>query len=104
MINAIESGRQAASLIDRYLGGDGQIDEVLVERERQPKIGKVDGFYLQARQELSLRPAAERVCDYQPINVNFNADQSVCEASRCLQCDLRKDIHKSRIWSEYAVK
>lgn len=104
VINAIESGRQAASLIDRYLGGDGQIDETLVERVRQPKIGKVDGFYLTARQELSLRPASERVGDFKPINVNFNADQAACEASRCLQCDLRKDIHRSRIWSEYAVK
>lgn len=41
VIMAIESGRQAASQIDKYLGGDGDISEVLAPVQKaDPYIGQ----------------------------------------------------------------
>lgn len=39
IINAIAQARAVVPEIDRYLGGDGEIDETLVDREYQPWIG-----------------------------------------------------------------
>ncbi|MCQ5187686.1 hypothetical protein NE581_11120, partial [Streptococcus parasanguinis] len=45
VIMAIEAGRQAASEIDIYLGGDGDITETFAPaRHADPKIGKIEGF------------------------------------------------------------
>ena len=80
VVTAIAGGRKAASEIDRHLGGDGLIDEVLAPpTERKAWIGREEGY------------AARRRC----------GDQAV-EAERCLQCDLRLDIAPRKFWGEYA--
>ena len=79
VVTAIAAGRRAASAIDRYLGGDGVIDEQLVPLvANDPFIGREEGY------------AAKGRCD----------DESV-EAERCLQCDLRLEIAPTRFWGEY---
>lgn len=79
VVTAIAAGRRAASAIDRYLGGDGVIDEVLAPEDgRKPWIGREEGF------------AARTRCEEAP-----------CEAERCLQCDLRLDISPAKFWGEY---
>ncbi len=104
VIDAIAGGREAASLMDKYLGGSGNIDETIVERRRDPAIGRIEGFAAQRREEMAVKPAAERRDNFLPISDGLTCDQAVCEAGRCLQCDLRKDITKVRMWTEYAVK
>jgi NADH dehydrogenase FAD-containing subunit len=82
VVEAIASGREAAINIDRYLGGDGDIEEILFEREPlDPWIGKIEGF---AR--------LERIACLQD---EASAKQ---EAVRCLQCDLRLHITKVKLW------
>lgn len=102
VIMAIESGREAAIEIDKYLGGDGDISETLApEQTADPYIGHVDGFgYLQRE-----KPQVDSV---EVRSDNFNlfdhgiCDGSICkEASRCLQCDLRLQISKPRTWGDY---
>ncbi len=104
VIDAIARGREAASAMDRYLGGDGKIDETLVERERNPEIGKTDGFASLPRVAQETVPAAERKGSSENVYRTYTCAQAKCEAGRCLQCDLRKDISPVKLWTEYAVK
>jgi formate dehydrogenase beta subunit len=79
VVNAIAAGRRAASAIDRYLGGDGVIDESLASLEAtNPCIGREEGFVPRGRCE-------------------GESD----EAARCLQCDLRLEIAPEKFWGEY---
>lgn len=104
VIDAITGGRRAATVIDRFLGGDGEIDETLVERGPiQHNIGKIDGFSEQKRAEPQIPCAADRM-GWDKVDLNFEEPQAKCEAGRCLQCDLRVPISKVKIWTAYANK
>ncbi len=105
VVMAIESGREAASQIDRYLDGDGDISEVLAPVETpQPYIGKVDGFAGLKRQGPDIDPAEKRQDNFHVFDHGL-CDGAVCaETGRCLQCDLRLQISKPRTWGDYSVK
>ena len=102
LIDAIAGGREAAQQMDRYLGGDGEIDEILAERSRNPEIGTIEHFAELSRKEIGERPAEERKMDFDLSSVGFTCENAACEAERCLQCDLRKDLSKVRMWTEYS--
>ena len=89
VIQSIAQGRRAAISIDRYLGGDGDISEVLLppevgaaatvpvdegERPRVP-IPMVKGVHLQGCAACEL---------------GYSPDMAVDEARRCLNCDLER--------------
>ncbi len=103
VIMAIESGRQAASQIDRYLGGDGDISESLApEQNPDPWIGRVEGFGYQQRKQPQVDGAAERQDNFGLFDHGI-CDGDICgETSRCLQCDLRLKISKPRLWGDFA--
>lgn len=101
LIDAIAGGRDAAEVMDKYLGGDGVITEQLVERSADPCIGKIEGFADIPRNEMSERPAAERKLDFAPVSEGFTCDQAKCESGRCLQCDLRLQIAPQKFWNDY---
>ncbi len=92
VIDAIAAGRCAASSIDKYLGGDGNIDEILLPEERSIyKPGPVEGFANKPRiEEAKLNPA-ERFC-YDELCLGFNKDGAISEAKRCLCCNLRIEL------------
>jgi hypothetical protein len=100
---AIASGREAASEIDRYLGGDGDISETLAPKQiADPYIGSCSGFGYLERKPSLVDPAEQR-------SDNFNLyDHGICdgdicaEAGRCLQCDLRLKISGPRVWGDFA--
>lgn len=102
VIEAIEAGRKSAQEMDIYLGGDGDISEELIPYEDpEPYIGPCDGFAaLQRRQPVQTNPC-ERKCSFEEIESALNEDNSQCEASRCLQCDLRLSLTRPRLWNEY---
>lgn len=102
VIAAIEAGRTAAVSIDRYLGGDGDIDAVLTDNEVPCQhIGRVpEGFYGEAVQPQFV-PAEERKGNFEPFECPFTEQEAACEASRCLQCDLRLTLSTPRLWNEY---
>ncbi len=82
VVEAIASGRRAAQSIDKYLGGDGNMEEVLYEQPpSNPRIGVIPDF-----------SALERS---HGIQEHCAAGK---EGSRCLQCDLRLDIQKVKYW------
>jgi hypothetical protein len=87
--------------MDKYLGGDGQIDEVLVERTLEPQIGVIENFANLPREEMELKPVEERKNNFAPIFKGFTCEQGQCEAKRCLQCDLRVPIQKVENYNAY---
>ncbi|MDO4572629.1 MAG: FAD-dependent oxidoreductase, partial [Clostridia bacterium] len=102
VIKAIAAGRLAAERIDQYLGGDGDIAETLApEQHRCPYIGAVDDFAGLPREEARVLPAAERIHGFAPMDLGLDEHAAHCEASRCLQCDLRLDIAPQRFWSSF---
>ena len=102
VIDAIAQGRKAAEQMDLYMGGDGDISETLTDYETgDPYIGRVEGFAELVRQCPGLAGAAERTHSFSPVESAFTCDQAKCEAGRCLQCDLRLQITKPKLWTEY---
>lgn len=103
VIMAVAAGKEAASQIDKYLGGTGDITETLVEKtEAEPKIGKEEGFSKLARKAEQFLPVSERDHDFRQISTGI-CDADICgESERCLQCQLRFTIAPPRIWSDYS--
>lgn len=102
VIQAIQSGREAASQIDKYLGGDGDISEVLAPVEKaDPYIGTCPGFSKLSRKQPKIDPAAMRQDNFEVFDHGICDEDIQCEASRCLQCDLRLQISKPHLWGEY---
>lgn len=101
VIKAIEQGREVAAEIDRYLGGDGDISETLLDRERDPEIGTIDGFADLKRVPQELYPAAERAANYEDVYRTYSSEEAACESTRCLQCDLRTCLHAPKKWSDF---
>lgn len=90
VIEAIAAGRRAASSIDKFLGGDGNIEETLYQRPAvEAYDGKRDkGFADLARVEVSKISVSEIGNSFAEVELGLDADQAVREAERCLQCDL----------------
>jgi len=90
VIDAVAAGRKAASAIDTFLGGTGEIDETLAEREDTSGYdgSRERGFADQPRVEAPALPVAERHQGFEEVDLCFTDEQAVQEASRCLQCDL----------------
>ncbi len=102
VIEAIAGGRRAAEKIDLFLGGDGDISEVLVEREAPNQfIGRIENFAGLKRVEPEMLDASVRANGFDAIEKPFTCEQAKCEASRCLQCDLRLTLTRPKLWNEY---
>jgi formate dehydrogenase beta subunit len=93
VIEAIAAGRKAASSIDKYLGGDGVIDEELVPKEKpNPWLGRDDGFAYWARVAVPSLPVEQRFNGFEEVELGFDKEAAIAEAKRCLQCHLRLEI------------
>lgn len=88
IIEAIASGRKAASSIDRYLGGKGEIDVALAPPEGKPVQTEVHGFPVGNRTEMPSLPIDERLKDFSSVELGFDEELAIREAKRCLRCDL----------------
>lgn len=102
VIQAIQSGREAASQIDIYLGGDGDISEVLAPTDKpNPYIGRCEGFGYLTRQETQKDDAKTREDNFNEFDHGMTDEDILKETSRCLQCDLRLTISKPHLWGDY---
>ncbi|MFC1668818.1 FAD-dependent oxidoreductase [Spirochaetota bacterium] len=94
VITAIEGGRIAASSIDEYLGGDGDIDRVYFEPEDEEGwIGRQLDFAAQTRAGVAMLKAEDRVGNFSQVEGAFDEMEAKCEAGRCLRCQLRCAIN-----------
>jgi len=90
VISAIAAGRTAASSIDKFLGGTGDIDEVLFSRGIPNQyIGRDEGFASWNVEKVAELDPESRHKSFKEIDLGFNDQQAFNEAKRCLQCDLR---------------
>lgn len=104
VVEAIASARNAAREADLYLGGHGDIDETLVERgPHNPLIGRIPGFIHEARLTPEILAPEVRRRNFDQVSCGLQ-DRACQEASRCLQCDLRFDIHPPRSWNQYQME
>lgn len=102
VIMAIQSGREAASQIDKYLGGDGDITEVLAPVEvPNAYIGCIESFGDLKRKNNRVDSAKSRETNFNLFDHGICDADIRCEASRCLQCDLRLQISKPHLWADY---
>jgi formate dehydrogenase beta subunit len=102
VIKAIASGRKAAIALDRYLGGNGDIEEKLAPlKEPEKNIGLREGFASLERCQEACTPVAERIKGFCPVVENMEETTAENEARRCLQCDLRLKITPIKFWSAY---
>ncbi len=93
VVEAVADGACAASAIDKYLGGDGNIYPVQIEPIKpDPKIGQVDGFASLNRVEPPKISPNIRKKNFEMVENCYNENQAKQEALRCLKCDLRLNI------------
>jgi len=106
VIDAIAAGRKAAASIDKYLGGDGNIEEILIETEEpDPWLGKEKGFGEKDRIQMPCLPIKQRRTNFSLVELGFNEEKAIEEAKRCLRCDLRLRISQVKLppegWLEF---
>ncbi|MFH1313659.1 MAG: FAD-dependent oxidoreductase [Candidatus Eisenbacteria bacterium] len=93
VIEAIAMGRKAAIEIDRALGGDGDIEVVLTDREPvEHRLGKVENFAALDCIRPATLDAGSRTGSFASIERTLTADEARSEAARCLNCHLRLEI------------
>jgi NADPH-dependent glutamate synthase beta subunit-like oxidoreductase/Pyruvate/2-oxoacid:ferredoxin oxidoreductase delta subunit len=92
VIDAVADGAAAASAIDKFLGGNGDLYGGLEPDDADAKLAKVKGFADIARVPVPKRPPGERTNSFEMIEMGYDENQARQEASRCLRCDLRLNI------------
>jgi NADPH-dependent glutamate synthase beta subunit-like oxidoreductase len=93
VVNAIEMGRKAASSIDMFLGGNGEIEDLLTEPDVHiSNLGRDESFYDKSRVEMPLLSLEQRQSSFNEIELGFDEKLALEEANRCLKCDLRFEI------------
>ena len=92
VVEAVADGASAASAIDKYVGGDGNIYQTLVSHEKDPNIGKVEGFAFLERVDTPKISPNIRIKNFEMVENCYNENQARQEAERCLRCDLRLNI------------
>jgi NADPH-dependent glutamate synthase beta subunit-like oxidoreductase len=91
VIEAIAVGRQAAISIDKYLGGQGNIEEALAPPEEEPapfNLKEAEGE--KYRPAIKMLPLDQRLKGYAQVVLGFDTRKAKKETERCLRCDLEK--------------
>lgn len=102
VVEACAQGRLSAQSIDLYLGGDGDITDELVDLEiPDPKLGREEAFTKRERVRTDLNDLKSRRQCFDVVERTLTVEKASEEAERCLQCDLRLQITKPKLWNEF---
>ncbi|MFP4081564.1 MAG: FAD-dependent oxidoreductase [Candidatus Aminicenantes bacterium] len=91
-VEAMASGRKAASAIDRFLGGEGLKDDPYESRRVKREslwIGQQENFYAREKVSMTTLSLARRLRSFELIQKGYGEAEARREADRCLRCDLR---------------
>ena len=95
VIEAIHGGRVAASEIDKYLGGTGDIMQRFIPEEAENnRLGRDEGFAYYKRIHEQMLPVEECLKGFDEVEHAFHENEALEEAKRCLRCQLRLTISK----------
>ena len=97
IIQAVAQGRAAATAIDRFLGGNGDINEVLAHPEAAVDITEQRDI-MRSQQQMPLLPVEERLRSFAPVELGYTSEEAVLEAKRCLNCDAR--LYQVRVYAD----
>jgi NAD-dependent dihydropyrimidine dehydrogenase PreA subunit len=89
IIEAIAQGRTAAASMDKFLGGDGLIDQDLAPPEEEIVVMDYQADD-QARVSMPCISLDERTCSFAAVEVGLSKDLAIKEAERCRGCDARQ--------------
>jgi NADH-quinone oxidoreductase subunit F len=89
VIEAIAAGRQGAISIDRYLGGDGDISEVLAPPDNLSELPAIEEGEM-SRVAMPCLPVGERLGGFERVELGYDREKAGEETSRCLRCDLEE--------------
>jgi NADH-quinone oxidoreductase subunit F len=89
VIKAIAAGRQAATSIDKYLGGNGVIDEILAPLEEAPTLVEVEEG--EKHRPVPYSSPMQRLAHLSDLEPDITAEAAIEEAKRCLRCDLEEE-------------
>jgi len=93
IVHAIAAGRKAAASMDKALGGNGDLEEVLFEKgSPHPYLGRHEGFASWPREKAREIAPERRHESFLEVALGYSDEQALREAKRCLQCDLRLSI------------
>lgn len=96
VIEAVQTGRLASKSIDKFLGGDGEIEQQFIDIvEYDPYLGREEDFAYRKRAEVKTIPVKERLNNFKQVECNYTEEVVKDEAKRCLKCDLRLKISKA---------
>ncbi len=108
-VKAIASGRKAAEDIDKYLGGDGNVDESLLPSDEIKQwLGREENFADIKRLSPSFKPPIPQYAGLSKVESPLTREEAMNEAKRCLRCELRllfeKPIlpPKKKLWIEFS--
>lgn len=94
VIDAIASGRRAASSIDQYLGGLGIIDEVIAKPETAPAPASTPAAVALGRAEIDPErppigylPLEQTLAGFDKDETGLTEQEALLETTRCLKCD-----------------
>jgi len=88
VIEAIADGRKAATSIDKYLGGNGVIDETLAPPEGE--VAPLEEAEEAWRPEMPTLPVGQRIHSFAQVELGYTDEMAIEEAKRCLRCDLEE--------------
>ena len=95
IVDAVALGRKASVAIDKYLGGNGNIDETWVQVDNPNNwLGREEGFAFRRRVDMPHLPVEHRRGNFNEVALGFDEKMAVDEAGRCLRCDLRLQIRQ----------
>ncbi len=95
IIDAIASGQNAASHINRFLQGDVLRKKVTpLSKATEVEVDIPSDIVKANRQPMPNLPAAERVSNFKEVVMGFSEEAAIAEAERCLNCagHLCKDV------------
>lgn len=93
VIEAVASGKKAAVSIDRYLEGDGTINEILApRREGKTWLGYNNDILNIGRLSIPLLSVEKRINNFTEVKVGFTKEMARSEERRCLRCDQRVPV------------
>ena len=108
LIESIAQGRVAAAAIDRQLGGDGNIEEKLLNDgwESNPFLGHDPSFNTLRRIHPILLDPSERG-GWVEVEKGFTDEKARAEAARCFKCNLAPKIGDAMLppesWLEFTA-